>query len=84
MDFCLLLRVKMLVKIQVKTQAVNTVRNLLIKLNNLLQMHLKLLQKKAIWKRPEATGHLIGNKNTDRITKVSNVSPNYNSETNEK
>ena len=35
-----------LVKKLVKTSAANIVRNFLIMLNNLLQMHLKLLQKK--------------------------------------
>ena len=37
---------KVLVKTYVKSQAVNTVRNYLIILNNLAQMKLKLLQKK--------------------------------------
>ena len=31
--------------------------------NNLLQMHLKLLQKKVIQKTAEVTGDLIGKKN---------------------
>ena len=38
------------------------VKNLLIMLNNLLQMHLKLLHKKAIQITAEATGNFIGNK----------------------
>ena len=40
-------------------------QKLLIMLNNLQQMHLKLLQKTA-----EATGDLIGNKAADKITKI--------------
>ena len=47
MDFCLLLKmwVKILIKIQVKIEVVNIVRNFLIMLNNILQIHLKLLKK---------------------------------------
>ena len=41
---------------------VNTARKFLIMLNNLQQLHLKLLQEKLIQKTPEATGDLIGNK----------------------
>ena len=51
------------------TYEVNTVENFLIMLNNLLQMHLKLLQKKQ----------LIGNKIADKITKVSKGSPENSS-----
>ena len=40
--------IKMLLKIKVDTYLVNTDRNLLVILNNLLQMHLKLLQKEKI------------------------------------
>ena len=56
------------------------VRSFLIMLNNLLQIHLKLLQKKKIiQKTAEANGDLNGNKIADavaksyggRITKVS-------------
>ena len=36
-------------------------------LNNLLQIHFKLLQKKAIPKIAEANGDLIGNEIADRI-----------------
>ena len=46
-------------------------------------MHLKLLQKEQFKKTAEATGDIIGNKNADRITKVSKTSPQNNSETNE-
>ena len=53
----------------------------MVMLNNLLQMHLKLLQKKAIQKTAKVTGDLIGNKIADRITKVSETSPKNNSET---
>ena len=49
-------------------------------LSNLLQMHLKLLQKGVIQKTP-ATGDLIGNKIADRITKVSKSSQQNHSET---
>ena len=38
------------IKIKVKTSAVNTVRNVLLMLNNLQQMHLKLLQKEQFKK----------------------------------
>ena len=50
-------------------------------LNNLQQLHLKLLQTRAIKKTAEATGDLIGNKIGDKITKVSNNSQQYNSKT---
>ena len=49
--------------------------------NNVLQMHLKLLQNEWFKKTAELTGDLIGNKIADRIAKVSKTSPN--SETNE-
>ena len=39
--------------------------------NNLLLMHLKLLQKERLKKTAEATSDLIGNKIADRITKAS-------------
>ena len=45
----------------------------MIMLINLLQIHLKLLQKES-QKTPEVTGDLIGNKNSDKITKVSKTS----------
>ena len=38
-------------------------------LNNLLQIHLKLLQKEQFKKPAELTGALIGNKNDDKITR---------------
>ena len=38
------------IKIKVKTSAVNTVRNVLLMVNNLQQMHLKLLQKEQFKK----------------------------------
>ena len=40
---------------------VNAVKNFLIMLNNLLQMHLKLLQKEQLKKTAEATADLIRN-----------------------
>ena len=50
----------------------------------MLQMHLKLLQKKkSNSKKAEATGDLIGHKIADTITKVGKNSPQNNSETNE-
>ena len=53
-------------------------------LNNLLQMHLKLFQKKKKnQKTAEAIGDLIRNKIAYRITKVSKTSSKNNSETNE-
>ena len=51
-------------------------------LSNLLKMHLKLLQKEQ-FKKAGATGELIGNKITDKITRVLKTSPKNNSETNE-
>ena len=54
---------------------VNTTKNFLIMLNNLQQMHLKLLQETE-----EATGDLIGNKIANGITKVSKNSQQNNSE----
>ena len=61
-----------------KLKAVNTFG--LIILKNLLQMHLKLLQKSNS-ETAEATGDLIGNKIADKITKVSRGSPQNTSET---
>ena len=60
---------------------VTTVRNVLVMLNNLLHMHLKLLQKEQSKKTVEETGDLIDNKITDRITKVSRTSAQNISET---
>ena len=60
---------------------VNTAKNFLLMLNHLQQMHLKLLQKKQkTIQTAEATGDLIGNIITDRITKVSKASPQNSSE----
>ena len=50
---------------------INTAKNLLIMLNNLQEM---LVSKRVIQKFAETTGHLIGNKIADRITKVSKAS----------
>ena len=47
--------------------------------NNLLKMHLKLLQRMT-QKTAVATGELIGNKTTDEITKVSKTSLQSNLE----
>ena len=44
--------------------------NFLVMLNNLQQLHLKLLQKRVIQKTAETTGDLIGNEIADKITKV--------------
>ena len=54
---------------------INIVRDLLIMLNNLLQMHLKLLQKKVIQKTAEETGNLIGKNLSNGITNISRSSP---------
>ena len=53
-------------------------------LNNLLQMHLKLFLEEQ--EKIQKTAAKIGNKITDKITKVSKISPQNNSEivTNEK
>ena len=50
-------------------------------LNNLLQMHSKLLQKRTIQKTAETTDALIGNKTASRITKFSKTLQRNNSET---
>ena len=50
-------------------------------LNNLLQIHLKPLQKKAIQKSAETTADLIGNKIADKITKILRNLPKNNWET---
>ena len=42
---------------------------------------LKTASKRAIIKKAEETGDLIGNKIADKITKVAKTSPKYNSET---
>ena len=55
----------------------NIARNCLIRLKNLQQMHLKLLQKEYFKKIAEATGDLIGNK----IARVSKNSQQNNLET---
>ena len=47
---------------------VNTAKNFLITLNNLQNMNLKLLQTE---KAAEATNDLIGDKNANKITKIS-------------
>ena len=49
-------------------------------LNNLLLMHIKLLQKKN-YKRAEATSDLISNKIANKITKSSSTSLEKSSET---
>ena len=46
-------------------------------------MHLELLQKERLKKTGEATGGLIGNKIADKITRASETSAKYSSETNE-
>ena len=58
-----------------KNLMLKIVRIFLIMLNNLLQKHLKLRQKKVIQKTAETTGDLIGNKIAKRITKISKSSP---------
>ena len=63
---------KMDIYLLLETQVVNIVRNFLIVLNNLQQMHLfKTTSKRVIKKTAKATGDLIGNKIANRITKVS-------------
>ena len=53
-------------------------------LNDLLQTKLELLQKGRFKKTAKATRGLIGNKNSDKITRISKASPEDNPETNEK
>ena len=43
----------------------------------------KLLQKESFKKAAEVTSDLIGNKIADKSTRVSEISPKINSETNE-
>ena len=50
-------------------------------LNSLLQMHLKLIQKKQFKKTAEATGDSIRSKITYKITSVSSASPQNTSKT---
>ena len=52
---------------------VNKARNLLIMLNNLEQMHLKLLQGKNLRKRQKQLVILIGNRIADKSTKFSKI-----------
>ena len=49
-------------------------------LNNPQQIHLKLLQKKAIKKAADVTGDLIDNKIFDKDTKVTRMLPQNSSE----
>ena len=65
MGFCLLL------KTWVKVSVINTVKNFLIVLKNLQQDAIETASKRAIQKTTEATGDLIGNRITDKITSVS-------------
>ena len=57
---------------------VNTAKNFLIMLKNLQQGHLKCIQKES-----GATNNLIGNKIPNRSTRVSKISLQNDSETNE-
>ena len=50
-------------------------------LNNLQQIHLKLLPKEQFKKQQKQTSDLTGNKIADMTTKVSRSSPHNNSET---
>ena len=49
-------------------------------LNNLLEIHFETPSKRVIQKRAEATGDLIGNKITDKITSVPRTLSQNNSE----
>ena len=59
---------------------VNTAKTFMIMLNNLQQMHVKLLQKESL-KIAETTGDLIDNKIANKIMKTSRSLPQNNSET---
>ena len=63
------------------TYVVKTAKNFLIMLNNLQQVHLKLLPKRVIQNTAEGAGALIGNKIANRIMKVSKISSQNNLET---
>ena len=82
MDIWLLLKiwVKILLKIQVKTYVLNTVKNFFTTQSNLQQIHLKPPQKEQFRETAESTGNFVG-KIADRITKVSRNSPQNNPET---
>ena len=68
MDFCLLLR------ILVKREAINIVRNFLIVPKKYTKDEIKIASKKAIRKWAEANGDLIDKKIADKITSVSKKS----------
>ena len=61
--------VEILVQIKAKTQVVNS-QKLLDHAKQSTRDALKTASKRAIQKTAEATGHLIGNKSTDRNYKV--------------
>ena len=65
MDFCLLL------KIWVKVQVINMVKNFLTVLKISTTDAIKTASKRAIQKTAEATGDLIDNKIADKIMSVS-------------
>ena len=73
MDSCLSLKiwVKVLVKLKAKVQTVNTVKNFLIMLNK----KFKTSSKRVIQKTAEAAGDIIGNKNADKMTRISKLHP---------
>ena len=62
-------------------EVVNAVRNVLIMLKNLLQMHLKLLKKRNS-KHSRSNSWFDWKKIADKITRVSITTPQNNSETN--
>ena len=71
MDFCLLL------KTWVKVEVINIFKNVLIVLKKSTTDVIKTASNRAIQKKAEATGDLIGNKIADKITSISKKkSPN--------
>ena len=71
MDFCLLL------KTWVKVEVINIFKNFLIVLKKSTTDVIKTASNRAIQKKAEATGDLIGNKIADKITSISKKkSPN--------
>ena len=83
-DFCLLLEIW-------ETMSNNCLFNLSSKYSQKTLDHakqfatdaLKIASKRVIQKTAEATGNLIGNKISDKITRVSKSSPQNNSVTND-
>ena len=76
----------LLLKTLVKIQVINMVKSFLIVLKKSARDALKTARKRAIQKRAEATGGLVGNKIADKITTISKkpaIEPHSNAARNE-